>query len=309
MNIFTWINPDAVSTAAAALNAGTDEIKEISILKKGMTNRSFSFRCRGKRYIMRIPGEGTEYLVNRKEEAEVYERIKGRNICDRIVYLNPENGYKISEYIEGARVCDTKCDEDVRKCMEKLREFHTMGLEVRHEFHLWKQIEFYESLRGDMPSFYGDYAETKAKVWSLAPFIEQCAGRKTLSHIDAVPDNFMFCMGENGKEEIRMIDWEYAGMQDPHVDIAMFAIYSLYGQKQVDRLIDLYFEAKCGESTRIKIYAYIAVCGLLWSNWCEYKRKLGVEFGEYSLRQYSYAKEYSAIVHEELKKVGEWKIV
>ncbi len=309
MNISTWINPDAVSAAAAALNAETDEIKEISILKKGMTNRSFSFQCRGKRYIMRIPGEGTEYLVNRREEAEVYESIKGRDICDKIVYLNPENGYKISEYIEGARVCDTKCDEDVRKCMEKLREFHAMGLEVRHEFNLWKQIEFYESLRGDVSSCYGDYAETKAEVRSLTPFIEQCAGRKTLSHIDAVPDNFMFCKGKNGKEEIRMIDWEYAGMQDPHVDIAMFAIYSLYEQKQVDRLINLYFEGKCGERIQIKIYAYIAVCGLLWSNWCEYKRKLGVEFGEYSLRQYSYAKEYSAIVREELKKMGEFKIV
>ena len=43
-----------------------------------------------------------------------------------------------------------------------------------------------------------------------------------------------------------------------------------------------------------------AVCGLLWSNWCEYKKKLGVEFGEYSLRQYSYAKEYYKIVMEEL---------
>lgn len=34
------------------------------------------------------------------------------------------------------------------------------------------------------------------------------------------------------------------------------------------------------------------MCGLLWSNWCEYKQMLGVEFGEYSLRQYRYAKEY-----------------
>jgi hypothetical protein len=34
------------------------------------------------------------------------------------------------------------------------------------------------------------------------------------------------------------------------------------------------------------------MCGLLWSNWCEYKRKLGVEFGEYSLRQYRYAKDF-----------------
>ena len=109
---------------------------------------------------------------------------------------------------------------------------------------------------------------------------------------------------ENGKEEIRLIDWEYAGMQDPHVDIAMFCIYSLYKKEQVDHLIDLYFEGNCDDRTRIKIYCYIAVCGLLWSNWCEYKRKLGVEFGEYSLRQYRYAKDYYKIVQQELGEEG-----
>ena len=81
-------------------------------------------------------------------------------------------------------------------------------------------------------------------------------------------------------------------MQDPHVDIAMFCIYSLYNKQQVDRLIDLYFEGGCDRVTRAKIYAYIAMCGLLSSNWCEFKRKLGVEFGEYSLRQYRFAKDY-----------------
>ena len=86
------------------------------------------------------------------------------------------------------------------------------------------------------------------------------------------------------------LDWEYAGMQDPHVDIAMFCIYSLYDKEQCDQLIDLYFEGNYSKEIRVKIYAYIAVCGLLWSNWCEFKRQLGVEFGEYSIRQYDYAK-------------------
>ena len=83
-------------------------------------------------------------------------------------------------------------------------------------------------------------------------------------------------------------------MQDRHVDIAMFAIYSLYDKRQIDQLIDIYFEEDggCDRNTRAKIYAYISVCGLLWSDWCEYKRNLGVEFGEYSLYQYRYAKEY-----------------
>lgn len=94
-------------------------------------------------------------------------------------------------------------------------------------------------------------------------------------------------------------------MQDPHVDIAMFCIYSLYNKRQVDRLIAAYFTDGCDDATRIKIYCYIAACGLLWSNWCEYKRNLGVGFGEYSLRQYRYAKDYYRIVQDELKKSGE----
>lgn len=42
---------------------------------------------------------------------------------------------------------------------------------------------------------------------------------------------------------------------------------------------------------------------LLWSNWCEYKRNLGIDFGEYSLRQYRYAKDYYNVVQDELQKM------
>ena len=92
-------------------------------------------------------------------------------------------------------------------------------------------------------------------------------------------------------------------MQDPHMDIAMFAIYSLYDRQQIDWLISVYFDGDCDTKTRIKIYAYIAVGGLLWSNWCEYKQSVGVEFGEYSIRQYRYAKEFYKIVKLELQNI------
>ena len=251
---------------------------------------------------MRIPGEGTDQLINRKQEAAVYATIADKKICDDIAYINPDNGYKITEYLEGARVCDAQNPEDVRKCMERLRAFHNLKLKVEHEFDIFGQLEFYETLWNGSPSAYKDYLETKEKVLSLREYINAHSGEKILTHIDAVPDNFLFTE-KNGVEEIRLIDWEYAGMQDPHVDLAMFCIYSLYNKEEVDQLIDLYFVEGCKNEDRIKIYCYIAVCGLLWSNWCEYKRSLGIEFGEYSLRQYRYAKEYYRIVQEELKEL------
>lgn len=290
------LKTDAMNAITTALQVSSSEVTDITVLKKGMTNRSFLFRCRDRKYIMRIPGEGTEQLINRNEEAEVYTVLQGKGICDDIVYMDPQNGYKITEFLEGARVCDATKEADIRACMGKLREFHSQKLKVTHVFDIFKQLEFYESLWDGKPSIFKDYDTTKEKVFILKRYIDMQKKEYCLTHIDAVPDNFLF----TADGTIRLIDWEYAGMQDPHVDIAMFCIYSLYEREQVDRLIDIYFEGKCPRETRIKIYCYIASCGLLWSNWCEYKKNLGVEFGEYSLRQYRYAKEYYKIVKDEL---------
>jgi thiamine kinase-like enzyme len=189
--------------------------------------------------------------------------------------------------------------------MAALRRFHQLGLQVDHDFDLFRQLEFYEALWQGTPSAYGDYATTKAHVWSLRPYITSQPRERVLCHIDSVPDNFLFYPDGQGGEALRLIDWEYAGMQDPHVDLAMFCIYALYDRAQVDHLLDLYFAGACPQETRLKIYCYIAVCGLLWSNWCEYKHQLGVEFGEYSLRQYRYAKDYYRLVREVLPWIGD----
>ena len=289
------LKSDAIEIIADALQVNKNEIVDINILKKGMTNRSFLFSCRNQRYIMRIPGEGTDLLIKRDEESAVYDVIKNKDICDDIVYISPLNGYKITRYLESSRVCDPDNEEDLVRCMKKLRDFHSLNLKVGHKFDIFKQIDFYEYLWDGAPSVYRDYNDTKIKAFELKEYIDNCKTEMCLTHIDAVPDNFLF----TADGDIRLIDWEYAGMQDPHVDIAMFCIFALYDRKQVDRLIDIYFENKCEKQTRLKIYCYIAACGLLWSNWCEYKRSLGVEFGEYSLRQYRYAKEYYKIFKEE----------
>ena len=293
------LKTEAIDIIKSVLNARDDEIVNITTLKKGMTNRSFLFECKGEKYIMRIPGEGTDHLINRAEEASVYTQISDKNICDDIKFIDPSTGYKITKYFEGARCCDPESDDDLKKCMKKLKDFHELKLKVDHEFNIYDKIEFYETLWEGAPSVYEDYKETKEKVYELKQYIDENVGEKSLTHIDAVPDNFLF-VNVKGNEEIRLIDWEYAAMQDIHVDIAMFCIYALYDKEQCDHLIDIYFDGNCPENIRTKIYCYIAACGLLWSNWCEYKRALGVEFGEYSIRQYMYAKEFYRYAKERM---------
>lgn len=310
------LQSDAIDTIKAVFDVQSTDIKEITVLKKGMTNRSFLFNVsnageKSGKYIMRIPGEGTDKLINRKNETSVYRTISGLGFCDDPLYINPENGYKITKFLDGVRVCDVENDDDLTRCMKKLRTFHSMKLKVSHTFDLFERIDFYHSLWENDVSMYGDHTRTTDNVYKLKEFIEKQPKDWCLTHIDAVPDNFLFYKLPGEEEErLQLTDWEYAGMQDPHVDIAMFCIYAMYDKEQVDHLIDLYFAASpeheeggiCPEDVRTKIYCYIATCGLLWSNWCEYKSQLGVEFGEYSLRQYRFAKDYYRYAIERIEK-------
>lgn len=293
------LDSNIISFVSKKMEVSSTDIQDITVLKKGMTNRSFRFSCKGEKYIMRIPGEGTDKLINRSNEYDVYQVLSDKGISDEVIYISPENGYKITKFWDNARVCDPCNPDDVKRCMQSLKNFHETKLKVSHIFDIFRQMQFYESLWENRPSIFVDYNETKQKIMKLKPLIESFPREYTLSHIDSVADNFLF-LGN----EVRLIDWEYAGMQDPHVDIAMFAIYSMYDRENVDKLIDSYFTDGCSDDIRIKIYSYIAVCGLLWSNWCEYKRFYGIEFGEYSLRQYRYAKEYYNIVNTERKKLN-----
>lgn len=158
------LQTDAISIIQDCFNVKVDEIKNITVLKKGMTNRSFLFECQNQKYIMRIPGEGTDHLINRKEEADVYQALVNRQICDDVLYMNPENGYKITAYLEDATNCDAENWDEVEACMTKLREFHELNLTVDHRFDIFGQIDFYESLWNGEKSYFKDYEKTKAAI-------------------------------------------------------------------------------------------------------------------------------------------------
>jgi thiamine kinase-like enzyme len=287
---------------ATALNATVEQIQDIAEMKSGMTNRSYLFSCNGERYIIRIPGEGTDKLINRAQEAAAYRAISSLDISEPLVSIDPQTGHKLTRFLDGVRNCDPGNPEEVCCCMQALRSFHELGLEVDHGFDPINELLYYEQLRNGDSSLYPDYEQTKAGVLELGEWVATLDRPRTLAHIDAVCDNFLFAPDPaTGQERIFLIDWEYAGMQDPHIDIAMFAIYALYDRQQILTLIDAYFPEGCPDQTRAKIYGYIAICGLLWSNWCEFKRALGVDFGSYAQAQYRYAQDYYSIARQEVE--------
>lgn len=71
-----------------------EKVKSLRAMKSGMTNRSYSFCMDDKRYIIRIPGEGTDRLINRAQEYAVYRAIAPLKISETVHYFDPVTGIK-----------------------------------------------------------------------------------------------------------------------------------------------------------------------------------------------------------------------
>jgi cholinephosphate cytidylyltransferase/choline kinase len=263
-------------------------------LKEGMTNDSFLFVVGGQKYIFRCNGQGTELLIDRENEKSVYEILCAADITERVIALNIKPGYKISYYYEGARVCNPKNMNEAVRCMRALRSFHEQRLTAGKRFNPFEAICNYEKLILEKEEICPAYTEVKAAVFSLQPYLTPfLENADFLCHIDSISDNFLFV---DGRETPYLIDWEYAGLSDPLIDIAMFAIYANYTEEATNCLITGYFPEGFDDQIRARVYAYMALGGLLWSLWCRYKSLLGTVFGVYEENQFRFAKEYPAKV-------------
>ena len=105
---------EALGIIRDVLRVKKSEIANIEVLKQGMTNRSFLFSCQNQKYIVRIPGEGTGFLINRQQELDVYETIKDKGLCDNPIYINPHNGYKITEFLPQVKTCNASNLQNVK---------------------------------------------------------------------------------------------------------------------------------------------------------------------------------------------------
>ncbi|MCL2865323.1 MAG: phosphotransferase family protein [Lachnospiraceae bacterium] len=263
-------------------------LTDIRKVDGGMTNDSYSFLHQGKKYLLRLPGKGSEYLVNRWQEKEVYEALKGKNITDELYYFDAVSGVKISVFIEGVHNCDVKNAEEVARCMRHLRKFHNLRLQVNHGFDIYERIAAYKKHCRGLERMIPDYEHVYKNMMRLKRKLMESPKEHCLCHVDPVADNFLI-----KEKQVYLVDWEYAAMSDPHMDIAMFCIYSELKKADADRTIDAYFaENVCVEVIRRKIYAYMALGAFLWVLWATIRIGVGDRFEGYRSTQLALAREF-----------------
>ena len=295
----------AIETAAKALNVKNEDITGFYLMDKGMTNDSYIFYCKGKKYIYRRAGQGSELLVDRYREYSNYLVLSGRGISDVVVYHNPIDGTKITEFLENSKGIDPQNDIHINKALAALRNLHNSDIIPPHDFDFITTIDYYEEICHNAEvEFFSTYRKYKAQVMHLLDCVKKLNVPKCFCHIDFVPGNCLLDKDGN----VVLIDWEYSGRQDPIVDVAMFCISAAFTKSQSDRLLQLYLERKHELSEYARFYTYIATAGLMWSLWSEYKTANGEIFEGYTERTYNLCKKYSRLAAKLFDRINEYNL-
>ena len=282
----TYLSPgkhESLDIISHVFKVKQDEIFDIAAMKDGMTNNSFLF---------------TDVLITREQEFEVYNTIKDLNISDEIIYIDPSKGYKITRFYEGIRTLDDRNFDEVKESIGIIRMLHNSQLSVKHHFNLEERINFYKMhCELENAKYYDGFDETYSKIKKIMEFIASLDRPLCLCHIDSVSENFLVL--DDGSQ--KLIDWEYSGMSDPLVDIAMFSIYAEYDDAEVDKVFDIYTQGKGSDLEQLVYYSYISLASFLWTLWTNYKEALGENFGDYGMNQFRICNHYAEKVVTKLK--------
>lgn len=256
----------------------------------GLTNKNYKLDTKTDAYVIRLPGEGTREMINRKDERICTELANEINIDSELLYFEDKSGIKIARYIENADTMNTekvRKIEHMREIAETFKKLHTCGKSVPVIFNVFEKIEEYEAIlrksKGDF--FWEDYEDIKNQVYGLKQEVDEMDIEVVICHNDPLCENFI-----KGKDKMYLVDWEYAGMNDPMWDIADFFIEAEFNPDEEKIFNSFYFGQDLNGEDERRILINKIFVDFLWSLWGKQRYSTGADFLEYANNRYTKAK-------------------
>ncbi|WP_252221812.1 MULTISPECIES: NTP transferase domain-containing protein [unclassified Clostridium] len=274
-----------------AMKVSEDEISEV-VAAGGMTNKNYRICVKGKRYILRVAGIGTECMISRKNEMFNSSIASEREYNVETPYFNVETGIKISTFIENAETLtprSVKKEENLKQVTRILRDLHEDNeFPMKNEFNVFRELEKYEDiLKTSDGEFFHDYDEVRERFMKLEQVLKECDRVFVPSHNDLVSENLV----KDTEGRIYLIDWEYSGINDDMWDLAALSLENNFSEDDTELMFRLYFNGEADDNSRKRLLIHQISQDLLWAVWTLIKENEGDDFGTYGMDRYNRGKE------------------
>ena len=260
MNIEEYI----VFRVNALLHA--QDAKIVMRLEGGMSNYTYVVECQGKKYTYRVPGKFAERFVDREEEWANIQEVDRLGLNNVTTYVEIRSGEKLAEYVEGTIMSTTDVVSYNAMSVAALKKIHNSDLKFQ-DYNAFGRLDTYQNYCIETGFvFPQEYLDLRKKLEGIRDAHANVP--KVPCHCDYQPTNLVI----NG-DKLYVLDWEFAGMNDPFYDIAC------YGNAGFDKalsLLEAYVGRKPNKEELQRLYFHRAFQCLQWYNVAIFKDRIGL---------------------------------
>ena len=253
---------------------------EYEFLSGGITNLNSIVRAGGKKYVLRIPGEGTDLFINRQHElSSAIAAAKAGVSPEVLVTIQPENAMVIP-FIEGETQhpeAIAASDDLIVKIVDLVKTVHTRAIfePVTDVFAMSREyIHKAENVNAFFPH---DFKWMMSIVDDIEKAMQRDKPTDVACHNDLLSENFI--LAPDGR--VWLLDWEYGGMNDPFFDLGDFCVEHPFTPQQEELILTTY----CGEMLPSRLYRmklHKLMADFWWSLWAVIQDRLsGIDFDFY----------------------------
>jgi len=233
----------------------------------GLTNLVFRIEHGSERYVLRIPGKGTEEYIDRKVEIHNARIAARAGVSAEVIHADTGTGVMLTRHVDGIVTMTPQAFAEregaATRAGRAFRQMHDWPESFEFRFELFAMIDDYLSIlderKAELPDGYTtvvDSAQPVRRALDLNPVaLAPC-------HCDPLCENFL----DDG-ERMWIVDWEYSGMNDPLWDLGDVSVEAGFSLAQDLEMMRAYCgrEPNAAEFGRMVIYK--AMCDLLWTLW------------------------------------------
>jgi len=244
----------------------TDDTVIVKRLEGGMSNYTYVVETRDKRYTYRVPGKYAEKFVDRVEEWDNIQEVNRLGLNNATSYVEVISGEKLAEYVEGTILSDTDVVSYNSQSVAALKKIHNSDMHFR-DYNAFGRLADYERYCREMGFIHPkEYVEVRERLECMRA--AHSAVKPVPCHCDYQPTNLVM-----SGDKLYVLDWEFAGMNDPIYDIAC------YGNAGFDKALSL-LEAYVGHKPTVeelrRLYFHRSFQCLQWYNVAIFKDRVGL---------------------------------
>lgn len=286
------VSEQIIEIICRVLHCTKADIKGVEISEKGLTNILFTFEVFGDKYIFRYPGGSSGDIIYRRNEVCAQQLAYACGVDSTLVYID-EAGCKLCRYINDIRDLSDIYYKDIefmKRLARSIRKIHDAGRELAGAAEYFldplaeadRLLEQAAATKGNLKE---RFADMRGQVQELFGYVEQDGVVKTICHNDINGDNCLLT-----DKSFDVIDWEFAGYNDPGFDFGRVLAGYDFADKEIDEILSAYFGRTATKLERLHWLAYVAIHNWYYVCWALYKESINESSRDWMLFFYEQVK-------------------